>query len=98
MQNIKDIEAALDEFGDWWWIADCHGVQIDDIEGTVTGIERKGGGEGQGEYMHVVLKIEHDGTVRHFKKVGCHVSHDGAYWDGEFTEVQPVQKTITVWE
>ena len=98
MQTVDEIRAALDEVGDWWHIADMDNDTVEDIDGLVTAIERKGGGEGQGEYTHIVIKIEHEGTVRHFKQVGCHVSHDGTYWDGPFTEVAPVQKTITVWE
>ena len=99
MQDIKDIEAALSEVGDWYWFGDgCENEDIEGIEGLVSAVEVKGGGEGSGEYCHVVLKIEHEGNVRHFKKVGCHVSHDGTYWDGPFTEVQPVQKTIVAWE
>lgn len=98
MQTVDEIRAALDEVGDWWWLAECDGVEVDGIEGSVHAIEMKGGGEGSGEYCHVVVKIVNGDSIRHFKQVGCHVSHDGTYWDGPFTEVSPVQKTITVWE
>lgn len=97
MQDIKDIEAALEELGDWWYVADMDADVVEGIDGIVTAVEQKGG-VGQGEYCHIILMIQTGEKFRHFKKVGCHVSHDGTYWDGDFTEVQPVQKTITVWE
>lgn len=98
MQDIKDIEAALEEFEDGWGeLSYLKDEAIEGVQGLVTGIENVGG-MGKGEYRHVVFRIEHEGNVRHFKKVGCHVSHSGTYWDGPFTEVQPVQKTIVMWE
>ena len=98
MQDIKDIEAALEEFEDGWGeLGYRQDYEIEGVLGLVSGVENVGG-MGKGEYRHVVFKIVNDGVTRHFKKVGCHVSHDGTYWDGPFTEVQPVQKTIVVWE
>ena len=35
---------------------------------------------------------------RIFRKEGLWVSHDGQYWDGDFTEVRAVQKVITDYE
>jgi hypothetical protein len=98
MQDIKDIEAALEEFEDGWGeLGYTNNEEVEGVDGLISGVENVGG-MGKGEYRHVVLKIEHEGNVRHFKKVGCHVSHYGTTWDGPFTEVSPVQKTITVWE
>jgi hypothetical protein len=58
------------------------------------------GGEGEGDYMHVVFEIiDAEGTARLFKKEGRWVSYDGPYWeDGDFYEAVPAQKTITVYE
>ena len=98
MQDIKDIEYALKEYGDWWELADCTEAEVEGIDGLVSGVEMKGGGEGSGEYTHVVIRIQTGSDFRYFKQVGCHVSHDGVYWDGPFTEVRQQQKTITVWE
>lgn len=58
------------------------------------------GGEGEGDHMHVVFElIDEDGTARLFKKDGRWVSYDGPYWEyGDFYEVVPAQKTITVYE
>lgn len=98
MQGLADIEAACEEYEDGWGE---FGYMVDDrvegVEGLVTGVDNVGG-MGKGEYRHVVFKVVNGDSVRHFKKVGCHVSHSGTYWDGPFTEVNPVQKTITVWE
>ena len=98
MQDIKDIEIHLDEFGDGWGeFAYLENEVIEGIDGLVSGVEHQGG-EGRGEYTHVVFKIVNGDSVRHFKKVGCRVSHSGTYWDGPFTEVEQKQKVITVWE
>lgn len=98
MQDIKDIEAALWEFEDGWGeLGYMKDEEIEGINGLISGVENVGG-MGKGEYRHVIFKIEHDGVSRHFKKVGCYVSHDGTYWDGPFTEVSAIQKTIVVWE
>lgn len=58
------------------------------------------GGEGEGDYMHVVFElIDEDGTARLFKKEGRWVSFEGSDWeDGDFYEAVPAQKTITVYE
>lgn len=98
MQSINEIQDCLEEDEDGWGeLAYMTDEAIEGVLGLVSGIERVGG-EGQGEYTHVVFKIVNDGVTRHFKKVGCRVSHCGTYWDGPFTEVEQKQKTITVWE
>lgn len=35
---------------------------------------------------------------RIFRKEGRYYSHDGMYWDGDFSEVKPVQKIVTDYE
>lgn len=98
MQDIKDIELALGEFEDGWGeLAYVTDEEIEGVLGLVSGVEHVGG-MGQGEYTHVVFKIVNDGVTRHFKKVGCRVSHSGTYWDGPFTEVKQQQKVVVVWE
>jgi len=61
------------------------------------------GGEGQGDYAEVVLKVVFlDGVCRateaYYRKQGSYASFDGFYWDGDFERVEPRQKTITVYE
>lgn len=98
MQDIKDIEAAIEEFEDGWGeLGYFSNEQVEGVEGLITGVDNVGG-MGQGEYRHVVFRVDHGDVSRHFKKVGCHVSHSGTYWDGPFTEVSQKQKVVTIWE
>lgn len=53
--------------------------------GELTTVEIEGGGEGDGDYTHIVFKV--DGTM--FKIEGYHVSHDGTYYDGRPYLVKP---------
>jgi hypothetical protein len=77
-----------------------NGVELEGV-GTAYRVDEVGG-EGEGDYMHVVFEIiDKDGTARLFKKEGRWVSYDGAYWDEgdcDFYEVVPKEKTITVYE
>lgn len=75
-----------------------HGkVLIEDDEET--------GGEGSQESIYIVFSVEsYDAhpfddspAKRYFHKSGYYASYDGSNWDGDFTEVFPKQKTITVW-
>jgi len=59
-------------------------------------VDEEGDTEGGGEYSMV---------VRHFKKLdvyirqtGFYSSYNGTDWNNDFTAVNPVQKTITVFE
>lgn len=89
-----------EEETNWYWWAWETGGEPTPIEGlgNVTTVEQFGG-EGQGDRAWVVVKVEFpDGTVRYFKKDGYHASHDGTYFDGDFDEVTPQQKVVTVYE
>ena len=57
-------------------------------------VDGKYSAEGGGEDIWLVVRA---GT-QHFKKSGWYASHDGAYWDGDCREVNPVQRTVTFWE
>ncbi len=76
---------------------------FEDVQGLgrVT-LETQFGGEGQGDNYYLVLKVvdilSSDGTVRYFKKLGWHASHDGSYLDGDLVEVKPVDRTVTFYE
>ncbi len=52
------------------------------------------GGEGEGDQYWAVIKL----GDRYFRKEGWYASHDGGYLDGDLFEVEPVEKTITVYE
>lgn len=75
-----------------------HGkVRVEDDEET--------GGEGSQESIYIVLSVTahvvEDGIgaerKRYFRKQGYYASYDGSNWDGDFHEVWPKQKEITVW-
>lgn len=67
------------------------GVNFIEVDGhTVESVEEFGG-EGQGDELWVVYRIDD----QLFKKDGYWVSHDGSYWDGDFYEVEPYEITIT---
>ena len=58
------------------------------------------GGEGSQEDIYVVFSVADPtrlGFKRYFRKTGYYASYDGSNWDGDFTEVFPKQKEITVW-
>lgn len=59
------------------------------------------GGEGQGEHMHLVFKVEHSGewpSVKYYKVDGYYSSYGGSEWDGNLYEVKPVQRMVTFYE
>lgn len=52
------------------------------------------GGEGHGEDIWFVIRV----GDQLFEKTGYYMSHEGSDWDGDFTEVHPVEKLVTVYE
>ncbi|AUE23528.1 hypothetical protein SEA_TONIANN_18 [Gordonia phage Toniann] len=56
------------------------------------------GGEGQGDKLWFVFKItDANGGERYFRKSGWYQSYSGGEYDGPTVEVEPAEKTITVW-
>lgn len=69
------------------------------INDSTVSVAEDFGGEGMGDVMYLVLMVKNpDGTIQYFRKDGYYVSYDGGTWDGDFREVKPQQKTITVYE
>lgn len=65
--------------------------------GTVQEVEQVGGGEGDGEHTHVVLKTVATGQL--FRINGHYYSFDGTNWDyAQLYEVRAVTKTVVVYE
>lgn len=62
--------------------------------GVITPLVVDGGGEGSGEHCEIVFKVT---TEQYFKKNGYYASFHGTDWDGEFFEVQPTEKVVTVY-
>lgn len=56
------------------------------------------GGMDMGSERYVVFSMTDETGTRYFRKDGFYQSHYGTDWDGEFREVRPVEKTITVYE
>ncbi|MFI9591014.1 hypothetical protein [Nonomuraea sp. NPDC052265] len=83
----------------WWsWRdEDENGTEVAGL-GNVATVQTEGGGEGDGEYMHVVIRVTQGDVTRYFKKTGYHSSYGGTDWDGEIRSVWPTTKTVTVYE
>lgn len=93
--------SGVHRYEGWDGFIDMLGRHVVELEGVGNAYRvDEVGGEGEGDYMHVVFEIiDEDGTAQLFKKEGRWVSYDGAYWeDGEFYEAVPTQQTITVYE
>lgn len=57
------------------------------------------GGEGEGQYYHVVFKVSREGYEDTFIKfVGNYDSWNGVDYYDDFTITKKVQKTVWVWE
>jgi hypothetical protein len=69
------------------------------FDGFKLSVETEFGGEGEGDSRWIVIKaVSDDGTEQFFRMDGYYASYDGSTWDGEFYEVRPREKTITVYE
>ncbi len=67
--------------------------------GSVEVVETEGGGEGEGEHVHIVFRISEEyGAVRYYKKEAYYQSYDGITWDGDFYEVAPTAKMVTIYD
>ena len=75
-----------------------HSFLSGDIETDANLLElvyQKGGGEGEGEHVEAVFKL--DDTF--YKATWSYYSHYGYSWDGlEFVEVVPREKLVTVYD
>lgn len=95
--TAAEVEAALQPLVDdeSWYVLEETGQSVE-LRGEKVEIVPVAnyGGEGKGEERWVVARI---GT-QFFRKDGYYASHYGTDWDGEFYEVKPVEKTITVYE
>lgn len=83
----------------WSELADCeHEPVAVEGAGSVEVVHGETGGEGAAEHCEMVFKVTAgDGTVRFFKKEGWYQSFNGTEWDGDFFEVEPALRTITVY-
>lgn len=61
-------------------------------------VHSQGGYEGDGEYAERVFEHDNGGEKIYIKITGFYSSYNGTDWDSDFEQVQPKQKTITVYE
>lgn len=80
-------------FSELQYGSDSYTISIDGVDYKPEKVDDYGGMD-MGSELWVVFKI----GDQLFKKSGWYASHDGSYWDGDLSEVKPVQKTITVFE
>jgi hypothetical protein len=102
VSDIGDRLRGFDADGERGWYAwdwERSGMYHVPEVGAVEVVERVGG-EGEGDHKHIVFRITPMWTsvTRYFKKNGYYSSYDGTDWDGAFFEVEPVRKTVTVYE
>lgn len=72
-------------------------VKVPDL-GVVSIVDYATGGEGSAEHIYMVFEItDAEGGVKFYQKTGYYASFDGSNWDGDFSEVAPSEKTITVY-
>lgn len=102
--SLQDVEDAIDRWvettGSWWELeAHDEGYPIAGLEDLRLEVLEQEGGEGSAYEIELVFSLtDSKGRTRYFKKWGHHISHDGTYWDGEFEEVRPQEKTVIVYE
>lgn len=104
MVQISDVERLLENhfddgesWGEWHYKKGDEAELVEGL-GYVEVVDAVGNSEGEGEYTHVIFSVvsplPNNGDVRYFKMQGYYMSYDGTTWDGPFTEVTPVEKTI----
>jgi hypothetical protein len=92
-EDPKEYDWTVLVDSDFWYSPEYYSLELRGESVKPVFVERTGG-EGQGDYASVVFQV---GT-QFFRKEGYYASHYGYDWDGTFSEVSPVQKTITVYE
>ena len=66
--------------------------------GSVTVVQHVGGGEGSGETLYKVVRVQGQPFgVRYFEMPGWYMSYDGSHYDGDLFEVEPVETVVTVY-
>lgn len=94
-------EHSRKKIGDPWGAYTDEG-DAGDIPGVghVQVMDRVGGYEDGGTYVHIILKVTDDsGKETFYRKTGSYDSWDGTHWeDGVFQEVAPKTMTVTKYE
>lgn len=62
-------------------------------------VDREGGYEGGGEYMHAIFELTHNGEVLgHVKMTGYYCSWNGSEWYPDLVRVYPHRVEVTVYK
>ncbi|WP_190822010.1 hypothetical protein [Saccharopolyspora pogona] len=101
--TYSDGTAYRYEEGGWhYWFYEMSYSDLSEVIeglGVVSVIETEGGGEGEGDHVHMVFRVVFDdGSVRFFRIDGYYQSYDGTEIDGDLFEVQPVERLVTFYE
>lgn len=73
------------------------GIDADGVK--ISLVEEEGGGEGDGEHMHIVLGFTNGDKTKYLQIDGFYSSWDAGEWyHDEVEQVFPIEKTITVYE
>lgn len=104
MTDIGSVYLALKEldkynYGDPWNYAFYELESPASVNGLEISVVATGGGMDKGSNAYLVLRVlDSAGTESFYRKDGFYASYDGFTWDGDFYEVQPKEKTVTVYE
>lgn len=90
IEKIKLIEDKYDR------IYELSSDKNKETFGEVKLVNNEGNTEGGGEYSEKVYFFK-DHNV-YLKVTGCYTSYNGCDWNDDWTEVKPIEKTITVYE
>lgn len=92
---ILDQGTYTDEFS--WSEAEDSVGHVYDVLGGVEVIQSDPGGEGHGENIHVVVRVNETGQL--FRIDGCYSSYgDGSVYDDYLRSVNAYERTVIVYE
>lgn len=97
---LRNVQAISGEEPRYMWGELRYSDTIGERDGFRYEVVDAVGGVGQGDHAHVVIKVTDTATgeAQYFRKSGFYSSYEGFTWDGDFYEVKPQEKVITVYE
>lgn len=110
MLSINEIKGLLkswqydDDEGWYAWqdIQEYYGCDTKPILiqglGLVSVVDAYTGAEGGGEYCYMIFKIFNNEGIFYYKTTGTYSSFAGAWWNDDLKKVNPIEKSIIVYE
>lgn len=92
--NFEELTAKINEIG----VSAIAHEDFTKEELDMELVHSEGGHEGEGEYAERVFEHVNGDEKIYIKITGFYSSYHGTDWDSDFEKVEPVQKTITVYE